>query len=148
MQIGDFFRTIFRPPLPEAEVIGQSLYARPTPASPLRLRLDLVPGPRSGEFTGVKATVLHPEGGEIDRVVLPFIEHGTFANHTRRFTRGIPGRVIYTAVDHWDGEHIWRLGDYTALADAVMSYVRLWFSDHPTDGKPADGPAAVTASTG
>lgn len=64
--------------LPGGTVIGQSYYARPSPRSPLRLRVDFHPTIRHREYGGLRVRILHEDKGTIDDLVLSFADHRTF----------------------------------------------------------------------
>ncbi|WP_049580606.1 hypothetical protein [Streptomyces sp. SBT349] len=76
-----FFRCALPLALPDAVVVGQSLYARPTQGTLLRLRIDLVCGGLPAEWDALRLNVIHPNKGRVDEALLFFSHHGTSAGH-------------------------------------------------------------------
>ncbi|WP_051941145.1 hypothetical protein [Phaeacidiphilus oryzae] len=121
-----FFTHDFRLPLNGATVVGNTLYAAPDPASPLRLRIDFHPGPHHNSYTGLRITLLHPEAGQVDHTVLTFADHHTYPDRPQPVIR-----------DWHDEDCPWAGGSFGELWHAVARYVALWFTVDLEADRPA-----------
>ncbi|MGY4968366.1 hypothetical protein ACWGCC_03925 [Streptomyces nigrescens] len=132
LQAPAFFQQVLDLPF-EGTVIGDSYYTKPDPASGLRLRIDFYATIRLNEYGGLRATVLHPDRGTIDTVLLSFADHGTFTARDQRAGCG-PRTDGYGVIRDWHrGAPPWAGGDFTSLRRAVTDYARLWLPTEPAD---------------
>lgn len=110
-------------------VVGNTYFAAPGPGSLLRVRIDLTGTIHADTYDGLRVAVIHPERGEIDAVVLTFVDHGTFhrrdeATNTRPNTKqyGTFGKYHRPGRPPWDGAVT------TGLRDAIEQYTAVWFA--------------------
>ncbi|MEU8482353.1 hypothetical protein [Streptomyces sp. NPDC048641] len=138
-----FFDDVLELPFHQYAIVGNALYAAPQPNSPLRLRIDLAPTMRHGEYNGLRLRVVHPDQGVLDAALLRFGDHGTFAR--RDAARDLaPGRDSYAVIRDWhphSSEPPWRGADGTGLRTAIEQYTHLWFPP-PAASQPALRPVA------
>ncbi|MGW0995375.1 hypothetical protein ACWD5V_19120 [Streptomyces sp. NPDC002523] len=145
-----FFDDVLELPLYQYAVVGDALYAAPQPNSPLRLRIDFAPTIRHGEYDGLRLSVVHPEQGVLDTVILRFADHGTFA---RRDTARdlVPGRDGYAVIRDWyarSSRPPWHGADGTGLCTAIEQYAHFWFPPPAASRLAARPLAQPTPTTG
>lgn len=125
----DFFTQALDLPLDRAIVIGNTFYAAPSAAAPLRLRIRFSPTIREKVYSGLHVAVIHPDHGPIDRHHLTFADHGTFTARDERLrTEGHIGRKPGTIRDGSTEGPPWAEGDFACLQEAIAQYVRMWFN--------------------
>jgi len=115
--------------LDAAVVIGNTFYAAPAAAAPLRLRIRFSPTIRQHVYSGLHLAVIHPDHGAIDSHHLSFADHGTFSVRDERLRA--EGHVNLKPGTIRDGStegSPWAEGDFTCLQEAVAQYVRMWFN--------------------
>ncbi|AJE87454.1 hypothetical protein SLNWT_7078 [Streptomyces albus] len=140
LQATEFFAEL-RLPFHHHTVVGNTYYAAPIPNAPLRLRIDFSRTLHADAYGGLRVTVVHPDRGEIDAVILSFADHGTF--HRRDEAANTqPNTRRYATFDkyHPAGRPPWDGADTTALRDAIEKYTVLWFPGASTTTTP--GPAS------
>ncbi|MEU3602646.1 hypothetical protein ABZ714_28615 [Streptomyces sp. NPDC006798] len=133
-----FFTSGFPHQLPGV-VIGNSFYSQ-APDSGHRLRIDFYETIMKHKYGGLRLSVLHPDRGKIDVVVLSFKEYGTFrardaasgSTYDRDVVRAFPGGA----------EPPWYGGDFTFLVRAVHAYAGMWGFPAPDATARTPKPAA------
>ncbi|MFD4577465.1 hypothetical protein ACFWNK_34310 [Streptomyces sp. NPDC058417] len=153
LQAREFFAELCLP-FPHHTVVATTYYAAPNPAMPLRLRIDFSDTFHAATYGGLRLAVLHPEQGEIDAVVLSFLDHGTFHRRDEANSSG-PNTKQYATFDtyHRPGRPPWDGAVTTGLRDAIEQYTAVWFpgawtSTAPlrTTGRTAQPAPAVTVA--
>nr|WSX75881.1 hypothetical protein OH826_19710 [Streptomyces sp. NBC_00899] len=112
-----------------AVVIGDTFYAAPAAAAPLRLRIRFSPTIRQHVYSGLHLAVIHPDHGAIDSHHLAFADHGTFTVRDERLLA--EGHINLERGTIRDGSTEgppWAEGDFTDLQEALSQYVRMWFN--------------------
>ncbi|WUH90336.1 hypothetical protein OG900_09640 [Streptomyces sp. NBC_00433] len=116
-------------PLDAAVVIGDTFYAAPAAAAPLRLRIRFSPTIRQNVYSGLHLAVIHPDHGAIDSHHLAFSDHGTFTARDERLrAEGHINLKPGTVRDGTTDGPPWAEGDFTGLQEALAQYVRMWFN--------------------
>ncbi|MGW4204197.1 hypothetical protein [Streptomyces sp. NPDC004726] len=120
----------------DGSVIGGAFYAQ-APDLGIRLRIDFYETIRQHNYGGMRLSVIHFDKGQLDAITLSFADHGTFrARDRRNGTRpGTSGHATIRDFPHDEEHRPWQGGDFTALADAIHRYARIW-------GIPAPEPAS------
>ncbi|MER6500180.1 hypothetical protein ABT218_12500 [Streptomyces sp. NPDC001455] len=115
-------------PFQDSTVAGNTYYATPIPGAPLRLRIDFNRTIHADTYGGLRAAVIHPDRGEIDALVLGFVDHGTF--HRRDEAQRTPANTKrYGTFDkyHRPGQPPWEGAVTTGLRSAIEQYTAVWF---------------------
>ncbi|MEV5605506.1 hypothetical protein AB0L33_29100 [Streptomyces sp. NPDC052299] len=115
-------------PFHNCATVGNTYFAAPHPSAPLRLRIDFAETIHADTYGGLRVAVVHPDRGEIDAVVLSFLDHGTFHRRDEATDRR-PGTKGYATFDkyHLPGRPPWEGAVTTVLRDAIERYVAVWF---------------------
>ncbi|MET9952851.1 MULTISPECIES: hypothetical protein [Streptomyces] len=115
-------------PFPDSTVVGTTYYAAPIAGAPLRLRIDFSRTIHADTYGGLRLAVAHPDRGEIDAVVLDFVDHGTF--HRRDEARNTLANSkqygTFTAYRR-PGRPPWEGAVTTGLRVAIERYTTVWF---------------------
>ncbi|MFJ6783625.1 hypothetical protein [Streptomyces yangpuensis] len=130
-----------------AAVVGNSYYAA-APDSSLRLRVSFQPTIRHGEYGGLHLSIVHPDRGPIDEIVLSFADHGTFRTRDRTAgrTERSDGYAVFRDFNPRTSRPApWAGGDWTRLKAAVTRYADLWFSTRPTPPRTGASIARTTS---
>ncbi|MCL6739438.1 hypothetical protein [Streptomyces neyagawaensis] len=124
-----FFTEHLMLPFAESAVVGDTYYAAPLPKSPLRLRIDFSRTIRESEYDGLRLAVVHPEKGDVDAVVLAFVEHGTFARRDaeRDVQPGFSGYARILDLHHHNRQPPWNGAEVRGLRTAIEQYTKVWF---------------------
>ncbi|MFE6363811.1 hypothetical protein ACFVP3_27940 [Streptomyces sp. NPDC057806] len=127
LQAAEFFAELCLP-LHDFAVVGATYFAVPVPGAPLRLRIDFTATIHADTYGGLRVAVIHPDRGEIDAVVLSFLDHGTFhrrdeAHNTQPNTKQYSTFRIYC----YPGRPPWEGAVTTGLRDAIEQYTAVWF---------------------
>ncbi|MEU6231291.1 hypothetical protein [Streptomyces sp. NPDC047042] len=153
----EFFAELMLP-FPHSAVVGNTYYATPTPDSPLRLRIRFTPTFHADTYGGLRAAVVHADRGEIDAVVLGFVDHGTF--HRRDEARNTPSNNstygTFNTRFHRAGVPPWEGAVTTRLREAIEQYTAVWFPgtraasppSRPAGPTPHQAPAQPTSPGG
>lgn len=141
-----FFTQHLTLPFTESTVVGNTYYATPLPNSPLRLRIDFSRTIRENEYDGLRLSVVHPEKGDVDAVVLTFDEHDTFTRRdtAREVQPGYSGYARILDLRHHNRQPPWSGAAVGGLRAAIEQYTQLWFPGAWTTA-PRSRPAARTA---
>ncbi|MGW2822143.1 hypothetical protein ACWC24_14190 [Streptomyces sp. NPDC001443] len=127
LQAPEFFAELYLP-FHDRTVVGNTYFAAPVPGAALRLRIDFTPTVYADTYGGLRLAVVHRDRGEIDAVVLSFLDHGTF--HRRdEATNTRPDTKQYGTFDkyHRPGRPPWDGAVTTGLRDAIEQYTAVWF---------------------
>ncbi|WP_406436032.1 hypothetical protein OHB00_18655 [Streptomyces sp. NBC_00631] len=146
LQAPEFFAELCLP-FHDSTVVGNTYFAAPVPGVPLRLRIDFTGTIHADTYGGLRLAVVHPDRGEIDAVVLSFLDHGTF--HRRdEATNTRPNTKQHGTFDtyHRPGRPPWEGAVTTGLRDAIEQYTAVWFPGAWTASAPSRA-AARTAHT-
>ncbi|MFC8198956.1 hypothetical protein ACFUTV_26705 [Streptomyces sp. NPDC057298] len=126
-----FFNEYLTLPFAESSVFGDTYYATSLLNFPLRPRIGFSYTIREDEYDGLRLTVIHRENQDIDSLVLPFEEHGTFTRRdaTREIQPGYSGyaRTLdlrgHNCQPPWSGEEV------GGLRSAIEQYRQVWFPE-------------------
>ncbi|MFD8847645.1 hypothetical protein [Streptomyces sp. NPDC059604] len=115
-------------PFRNSTIVGNTYYAAPAPSSPLRLRIAFTGSIHADTYTGLRLAVVHADKGEMDSVVVSFLDHGTF--HRRDEAQRTPANTKrYATFDrhHRPGHPPWEGAVTAGLRDAIERYTAVWF---------------------
>ncbi|MGC4950045.1 hypothetical protein ACLQ2N_28075 [Streptomyces sp. DT224] len=127
LQAAEFFAQLCLP-FHQHAVVGDTYFAAPVPDAPLRLRIDFAGTIHADTYGGLRVAVVHPDRGEIDAVVLSFLDHQTFHRRDEATDRR-PNTKSYATFDkyHLPGRPPWEGAVTTGLRDAIEKYTAVWF---------------------
>jgi hypothetical protein len=115
-------------PFRESAVVGDSYLALLTPGSTgLRLRIDFAQTIVKDTYNGLRLSVVHPERGPLDSLVLRFEDHATFHRRDEAGRNPRGSRRYGTFTDfHLPDDVPWQGAVTYGLRDAIKRYVGVW----------------------